>query len=530
MRRKELPARRCQPRAYNTAMSRPLLLTAAVFMSVLMQGAGAAQTANPFKTVAVPRATAIPVRADSHPFGAADHTQTPIDLAKLGYEEEEFSVSGIGNVYDWSTDGSISPRQIGLLWATRILVRRPIDASRFSGTVLVDIANQGAGFDTFAVWGQLSDHLLANGHAYVAVTAFARNIGALRMFSSTRYRMLTFPQSPVDKCGAAPRDPWNRPAEFFPVREEGVRWDMISQVGALLKSRARPGNRRHPMGDLRVEYVFASMQSAGDLPTYINAVHKNVTLENGKPIFDGFIIKDSGAPRTLNACAPPLAADDPRRIIRNAGVPVISIVAQPEVSAAIRRPDSDVLGDEFRRYELPGASHFDLWHFKYFPSVADLAAAGVPPLSANWTFPKECTPDVPVNDFPQPYFFAGAFANLDRWVRTATPPPRAEPIMLGEGATAGAVTDEFGNARGGVRSPWVDVPGGTFHPVRKGPNSTPFTCADLGYWEPFTPQRLEAVHGSVENYRKKFLAATDVLARDRWVTPEDAEKIKATAP
>ncbi len=89
------------------------------------------------------------------------------------------------------------------------------------------------------------------------------------------------------------------------------------------------------------------------------------------------------------------------------------------------------------------------------------------------------------------------------------------------------VTDENGNARGGVRSPWVDVPAGTFHPVRKGPNTTPFTCADLGYWEPFTPQKIEATHGSLENYRKRFLDATDKLARDRWVTPEDAERIKA---
>lgn len=505
-------------------MPRPLLLAIAVYISVLMPGTGGAQTSNPFKTTTVPRATALAATADSRPFGAAAFTQTPVDLAAVGYEEEEFVVSGIGNVYDWNTDGSINTRTIGLLWATRILVRRPIDASRFSGTVLVDIANQGAGFDTFAVWGQLSDHLLANGHAYVAMTAFARNIGALKMFNSSRYRALNFPQSPIDKCGGG-RDPWNRPAELFPPRDEGVRWDMMSQVGALLKSRARPGNRRHPMRDLRVEHVFASMQSAGDLPTYINGVHKNVTLENGKPIYDGFIIKDSGAPRSLNACAPPLAEGDARRIIRNAGVPVIHIVAQAEVSAAIRRPDSDELGDEFRRYELPGASHFDQWHFKYFPSVADLAAAGVPPLSATWTFPKECQPDVPVNDFPQPYFFAGAFANLDRWVRTATPPPRAEPIALKEGG-AGAATDEFGNARGGVRSPWVDVPGGTFHPIRTGPNTTPFTCADLGYWEPFTPERLVAVHGSQENYRKKFFDATDRLVRDRWVTAEDGEKIK----
>jgi hypothetical protein len=72
----------------------------------------------------------------------------------------------------------------------------------------------------------------------------------------------------------------------------------------------------------------------------------------------------------------------------------------------------------------------------------------------------------------------------------------------------------------------VDVPSGTFHPVRKGPNTTPFSCADLGYWEPFTQQKMESTYGSLANYRKRFLDAADKLARDRWITPDDAEKIK----
>ncbi len=184
-------------------------------------------------------------------------------------------------------------------------------------------------------------------------------------------------------------------------------------------------------------------------------------------------------------------------------------------------------GDQFRRYELPGASHFDERHFRYFPVAEDLAAANVPPLSATWTYPRECQPDVPVNDFPQHYFFAGAFENLDRWVRTGATPPHAEPIALSEGTEAGVVTDDSGNARGGVRSPWVDAPSGTFHPRRIGPSTTPFTCADLGYWVPFTPQQMNAKYGSMENYRKQFLDATERMARERWVTPDDAEKIKA---
>ena len=511
----------------HTPMSRKALFVVAVACVTGLLSGVAAQQPTTKATVAVPRATLLPVTGDSHPFGAAAFTQTPIDLKARGYVEEEFSVSGIGAVHDWNADGTISTRIPGLLYATRILVRRPIDVSRFSGTVLLDVANQGAGFDTFAVWGQLGEHLIANGHAYVALTAFSRNIASLRMLGR-RYELLMFPPvlQTCDAARATRRDPWNRPATFFPQREDDVRWDVINQVGALLKSRTR-NNRRHPMGDFRVEYVFVSMQSAGDLPTYVNAIHRNVMLQNLEPIFDGYIIKDSGAPRALNVCAPPLAADDPRRVIRNAGAPVIHIVAQPEVSAATRRPDSDAMGDQFRRYELPGASHFDENHFRYFPAVSDFAAAGIPALTATWTYPKECVPDVPVNDFPQHYFFAGAFENLDRWVRTGAAPPHAEPIALTEGTgDANVVTDESGNARGGVRSPWVDVPNGTFHPRRTGPNTTPFTCADLGYWEPFTPQQMTAKYGSMKNYRKLFLDATDKLARERWVPPDEAEKIK----
>jgi len=172
--------------------SRVVLFVAAVACVMALLPGAAAQQPSAKATVAVPRATLLPVTSDSHPFGAAAFTQTPIDLAARGYVEEEFTVSGIAAVYDWNADGSISTRIPGLLYTTRILVRRPADVSKFSGTVLLDVANQGAGFDTFAVWGQLGEHLISNGHAYVALTAFSRNIGTLRMLGP-RYRQLMFP-------------------------------------------------------------------------------------------------------------------------------------------------------------------------------------------------------------------------------------------------------------------------------------------------------------------------------------------------
>src|SRR6476620_3794429 len=43
----------------------------------------------------------LPVSATSYPFGAADHTLVPEDLAKVGYVEDEYLVSGKANVYTW---------------------------------------------------------------------------------------------------------------------------------------------------------------------------------------------------------------------------------------------------------------------------------------------------------------------------------------------------------------------------------------------------------------------------------------------
>ena len=45
----------------------------------------------------------LPVTSTSYPFGAAGHEQTPEDLKRIGYVEEEFLISGTANVYDWPT-------------------------------------------------------------------------------------------------------------------------------------------------------------------------------------------------------------------------------------------------------------------------------------------------------------------------------------------------------------------------------------------------------------------------------------------
>ena len=91
--------------------------------------------ATPVPTVTGP----IPVSATSYPFGAADHTLVPQNLKSLGYIEEEFLISGNANVYDWNGLGPASIRVANARYTTRVLVRRPINRSRFSGHVAVEM-------------------------------------------------------------------------------------------------------------------------------------------------------------------------------------------------------------------------------------------------------------------------------------------------------------------------------------------------------------------------------------------------------
>ena len=113
----------------------PKLISLFLLMGGVLAPAVLAQDA----PIPVPKITGpIPVTSDSYPFLGAGHTVDPIDFAKAGYVEEEFLVSGSANVYDWATDGSLTVKVEKAPYTTRILVRRPAQASRFSGNVVVE--------------------------------------------------------------------------------------------------------------------------------------------------------------------------------------------------------------------------------------------------------------------------------------------------------------------------------------------------------------------------------------------------------
>jgi len=106
----------------------------------------------------------------------------------FGYVEEEFLVSGAGDIYEYTPTGirvvdpcpEIAERGCtNLSYTTRMLVKRPRDLQDFSGTVISEPLNPSAGFDIAAVWDRSASYIVRKGHVFVGWTSKSVVVSAL---------------------------------------------------------------------------------------------------------------------------------------------------------------------------------------------------------------------------------------------------------------------------------------------------------------------------------------------------------------
>jgi hypothetical protein len=489
--------------------------------------------ATPMPTVTGP----VPVTDESHPFLAMKFALRPMDLEAIGYVEEEFFLSGTANVYDWNPAGAAPLVRGSGPYTTRVLVRRPANRERFSGNVYVEIMNPARSYDTAIFFGFTAEHLMS-GHAWVGVSTNATTHAGLKRFDPARYASMSFAnpfstERQAEFCAANPPQGRGRGAgagggrgggpASYPI-ENGLRFDAFSQIGAWLRSSARS----NPLAGFGVQQVVMVSHTGGDVATYVAGVSRLAQLDSGKPVYDAFVMKSGSGVGAMSNCGRALPPDDPRRLFTNLGVPVIVIKPQSDVPST-RRPDSDGPQDMFRLYEIAGASHSDRWPYRFLPINADLRKAvdlsndtdrGV--VTDLWPYAYGCDiAGINMSEFPIGYLINGALVNLDRWLRHGVAPPKAERIATK--ASGEIVTDQYGNAVGGVRTPMVDVPIATYYGKTPGDFDT---CNTIGYRVAWDWSRMEAVHGTYDNYARKVLASIDGLVRDRWITPADAERLR----
>jgi len=475
-------------------------------------------------TLPIPTVTGpIPVTADSRPFNPSGST----DFESLGYVEEEYFISGTSNEYelvapDDTSSFAVQVRTPDLPYTARMLVRHPSDPKKFSGNVIVEFMNPTSGYDAATGWPCFHNYMMRNGDAWLGITSRGVTMRALKKFDPVRYEPLSL------------------------ERQRAQAWDIFTQVGALLKS----NDKSNPLRAFKVEYLYGHgySQTGGYLITYINFFHPLAKLGNGKYIYDGYLPFAYGGPLYINdddldtddAVAVGFGdalETDPRRLIQPSGVPVIHMMTESELATPIkffnalptRRPDSDAAPDLFRRYEIPGGGHLS----------ARTAKWGVPDedkSKALDTAPCPWCCNGAQNDIPQHYMFDGCLANIEKWVRTGTLPPKADLIQVENGKI---VTDEYGNAKGGLRSPYVDVPVKTYKPVGTPcPSCEPKdVCARCSAWcpilmssiVPFDEAQLKTLYSDHDDYVAKFDASADKMLQNGFVTQADLEAMKTEA-
>jgi len=468
----------------------------------------------------VPKVTGpIPVTATSYPFGAADHTILPQNLKTLGYVEEEFLISGTANVYDWTGQGPASVRVANAPYTTRVLVRRPISKSRFSGNVAVEMLNPSNRFDLNIGWALSHKEFVRNGDAWVGITAKPIAVTALKKFNAERYKALSW-ANPVALDD--PRNCTQVPMDSERTTENGLAWDVYTQTGAWLRSRDKSNpllyavveNGAHPVINL---FAWGYSQIGGYLVTYANAIHPLDVKSSSKPMFDGYLIGTPVLGTPINQCAPAIPANDPKRLVQNTGVPVIRVMTQSDYLLAIaaRQPDSDTPAERFRNYELAGAGHATPEELQFSAAPADIIKAGrsVPPMNCN---------EGPRSRFPSSIGFNAAWRNLVDWVRNGVPAPHAEPIRVENGKP---VMDEFGNVIGGVRSPFVDVPTS----IWSGASTGESFCFIAGNEKPFDAFRLKRLYPDHKTYERKVIENVGKLVKERWITQPDGGELIAEA-
>jgi hypothetical protein len=464
----------------------------------------------------------IPVTSDSRPFW--DRLGPPlVALENAGYVDQEFFVSGLANVYTWDQNNNPIVRSANAPYATRIIVRRPANPNAFSGTVWVEPLNPTVGVDLDRMWQLQYQQILRDGDAYVGITIKPNALAALQMFNPVRYASLSMsnPLPPAEQtCGLLPGQPGYNP-NTSKLYENGLAWDIISQVGALLKSNA-PDN---PLGAPASRVLGTGWsQTGGYAIRYFSTFGANAQMSSGANVYDGWLTGGATGPAPIHQCSSVPSAADPRNQIRPSGVPVISLRTQGDFfSFANRRADGDAPDDQYRLYELAGPSHDTATIFENFAPDADIIQAGVSPPN-----PAVCNYEH-VTDFPYEYFFNAASVNLTLWTEGVAP-PYADRYEYGVGGPFPPILlDEFGNARGGVRSPYLDVPIATYNAGAPFGPGVPFTCLVLGYKAPFSAELLRELYPSHGDYVSKFVASTNELVRQRLLLRVDAGEMRSQA-
>jgi hypothetical protein len=420
-----------------------------------------------------------------------------VDLDRARYVENEYAGSGNATSYaadaDLSNDGRWSFTPAGsAAYRTRVLVRRPKDPERFSGTVIVEWLNVSGGVDSDPEWATTHEEIIRRGDAWVGVST--QRIGVEGGPVAVR----------VDAPGAENAGKGLKnidPARYASLEHpgDGYGFDIYTQVGRAVRSGAG-------LSGLRPKQVVAAgqSQSAFAMVTYYNGVQPLTRA------FDGFFVHSRGAVG-LPLVEPGQYADiasafggTPAIFRTDQDTPVVDVQTESDITSvlnsyAARQPDSD----HFRLWEVPGTAHADAHLIGSTGSSIDCG--------------------VPINNGPLHVVAKAALHALMTWIETGQAPAEAPRVEVTAGASPAITRDADGIAVGGIRTPPVDVPVATLS-GQPGPNPSTI-CLLLGSTTPLPDARLRELYPSRADYQQRFEQGADAAVEAGFLLDEDRDAL-----
>jgi len=438
-----------------------------------------------------------PITGGSHgqPFGGLTAVDVP-----AGYIEEERFVSGTATSFSksgvWGIDGGWAMASAATApFNVRMLVRRPKDASRFNGIVVVEWLNVTAQAEGAADYMQMQEEIVREGYAWVGVGAQAVGVNApktgLKAWDPERYASLVHPG-------------------------DAYSYDIFSQAAQAIR---HPRNV-NPLGGLRVRYVLATgrSQSAFRLVTYINAFHPITHA------FDGYFVHSRGS-NAAGLAADALGRDAEAPIPSGAhirtdiDVPIFDLQTEGDMAALRAHLTHQDPNPHYRRWEIAGGAHAENSRW----------VVEVPPALDTGQGCKE-----PINSAPHHAIVKAGLHALTRWVRDGVVPPQSPAIELGDPAAADPIVrDKFGNAKGGIRLPEVDAPTATIDGRRNDvANATPGGqnfCFLFGHTVAFDAATLKSLYPTHPAFVDQFTKSVDALEKAGYLLKPEADQARKAA-
>src|SRR6185503_12172734 len=431
------------------------------------RGQGAGRGAAPVVNLPQsPTAVALPAVSDvitgpGAPYESVQSLAPGHDLAHYKYDEREYLISGTAN---------------GQPYKTRLVVRRPSNASSFSGLVLTEPMHP-SGSDHMFEFTEI--YTMTSGHVAVAVVTG----GLQQVIDANPQRYAGLSVGP------------------------GQASEILAQVGALIKAKQATG----PMGGLTVRKVVLAGTSAtaGTLIQYLPA-HMVFRTPDMQRIYDGFLPTSNGS------------------VIQAVDVPLIHVPTMLEVrgNTITGRQDGDAPGDQYRVYEFSGMGHID---------SRDSARMHPDPCAQPVSrFPQQAYMSVALHHLFQ-WIDKGIVPPRSTRIWKDRDETDGSPMALDElGNPRGGVRNTYVDvptARYGVPNTAAAtlIPNPSAYIARGGQQAANQMCGLAAYQVDFTKDQLKKLYGSRQNYRAKVEKRLTELEKAGWSLPAYRQFILADA-